>query len=255
MWSFMMLDLGLHLNLFHNSIQTVLSNCLLHEVHVEDYIAPDCNCWEWLEDHLIGCLSYTIVCGLYYVHAYSFGYVRVTPPAVHGIFGILFNYWLGPCFKYTLRAVVTKHYIMFTSVVCIKVWAASKFELDLCCQTQQSYGSFHLSCLHSCSWLWHRNSASCSPGSQPYPPPHLPWSSFAKRWQPDLFLWSTARDAEKWNHQCWTKTAPRVSNISPALLLWWIEWLEAHSLPQHVWPFPTVPLYMAGGHLPTQGVW
>ena len=39
------------------------------------------------------------------------------------------------------------------------------------------------------------------------------------------------------------------------VLLWWVNWLETCSLPQHVWSLPTVPLCVEGIHHPTQGVW
>ena len=98
------------------------------------------------------------------------------------------------------------------------------FELDhsgsetvrLNCILISSYGNFCLSSLHSCSWHCHCSSASCCPGRQHHPPPHLPWSSSGRRWQQDLPLWRTTQDIEEWDQKCYTWFAWRVSCTHPA---------------------------------------
>ena len=42
---------------------------------------------------------------------------------------------------------------------------------------------------------------------------------------------------------------------SVILLLWWVNWLETCSLPQHIGPFPAMSHCVAGDHHPISSVW
>ena len=83
-------------------------------------------------------------------------------------------------------------------------------------------------CYFCCAFCW----------SQHHPPHCLPCPNLGKRWQSDLLPW-WSRDSEEWNQSCKSTTASEWT--FNWLLLWWVNWLETCSLPQHVWSLPAVP--------------
>ena len=196
------------------------------------------------------CITSTSICVQMYVYPYSSGRLLKCWLSWIELFFSDSCLWLPVC-AFPLPAWVCKflesryvHYLYSINTPTQLLSFRRYF-----CQTSTRHGSSRVSYLRSCIQLCCPSSACYCPGSQHHP--HLPCPSSARRWQPDLPLWGTTRESEECGQECYTRSAPRVTSI---FLLWW-DRLETCSLPQHVWPLPTVPLCVAGDHHSIQGVW